>query len=281
MEIDKQIIENARKLEELEAKYIKLMYETKRPETEDEFYDYTFKMFEIGKKAFDIRNEIVEKYPYKTNLQIHDENVKTTLDKIRHNGNYYSISFFKNYIEVLENKTGKSLNYSTTLDDFLRHEKYDELFDDFFSGFNIATYYFEIMRIGPIVSSSHIPEMARQYFDEIRHAYAFELFSACIALCRAMLEMCLFDKLRKKGYFKESKIVEINMVKEDKLHKLIGQAKREHLLNSETQQLAHKVRFAANKIIHPRNKETNSEFHRRNAFDYIQDTVKVIEYLYK
>ena len=120
MEIyEKQIIENARKLEELERDYIKLTYETKKPETKEELHDYAFKMFGIGAEAFYIRNEIVEKYPHKTELQIHDEKVKNTLDKIRRGDNYYSISFFRNFAEALEEKTCKSLGYSTTLDDFL------------------------------------------------------------------------------------------------------------------------------------------------------------------
>lgn len=275
-----KIIEAARKIESLEKEYRRLMYESKTPQNKDELWEYGKKLWLIGSEAFDLKNEIVTEYPNIADLKINDPSVKNTLDKIRSNDTFYSISFYETYSEFLEEKSEKPFDFAFTFEQFLE-TKYDTWHDEFYQRFHLIRNYHAIIRIGPIISSSNIPGKARSYFNEIREAFALELYASCIALCRAAMEMCLFDKLQKKGYFKETKIVKFDPSREDKLYHLINLAKKENLLDYNYHDSANRIRMSANKILHPRGKSSKTASAEKGAFEIILNTIKVIEHLYK
>jgi 3-methyladenine DNA glycosylase AlkD len=152
--------------------------------------------------------------------------------------------------------------YDVSLRDFISDYKFDELFDEFHSWFDLVGYYHAKAKIGPIVSASRISnEQVSTYFDEIKEAYAFGQYRSSIALSRALLEMSLFDKLKRKGAFKQSsnKVVSIDVAKEDSLFKFINQAERFGILNHKMASLAHEVRKSANRVLHLKTADPDSD----------------------
>jgi hypothetical protein len=143
----------------------------------------------------------------------------------------------------------------------------------------VGLYYLAKIKIGPIISSSKIPDNLGAYFEEVKEAYAFGLYRSCVALSRAILEMSLFDKLKRKGFFKEQKVVQMQLEKEDKLSRFINEAKWHKILNPENAELAHKVRDAANRVLH--SKERESKPKEKEALEIIFNTIRVIEWLYR
>jgi hypothetical protein len=220
-----------------------------------------------------IKNEILELFVNRLNVQVFNDSVKETLNKIRNNEQFYCISFYEEYSQRVEEKSGKSLSFAINFEQFL-DAKYDEWYDDFYQRFHPIRYYKEIMTIGPVISSSKIPSDARSYFDEIRECYALELNASAVALCRAVMEMCLTDKLLKKRYYKHPNVVPFN------LPVLINDAKKAGLLDGQTKQMANQIKQSAKKILHPKNVDHKSVFTKMNTFEIITNTIKVIERLY-
>lgn len=274
-----KIIEAARKIDSLEKEFLTLKDESKRLSNKNELKEYTKRLWLIGSEAFDIRNEIIAEYPNITNLQINDPSVKKILEKIRSNDTFDSISFFQKWSEALEEETGERFDFPINFEQYLE-AKFDDWYDEFHQRFHLISYYQSIIEIGPIISSSKIPPEAQSYFDEIREAYAVRLDASAVALCRAVMEMCLFDKLKKKGFFKNKKVVPLDIVRQDNLSYLIRTAKNEKLLDKATKELADQIRISANQILHP--KKTNGQLvsATMGTFQLITDTVKVIEKLY-
>jgi hypothetical protein len=278
--LEKEIWENARKLKKLEKDYLKLLYEHSTPETKEDLWEYAEKLRVIGAEAFDIRNEILESFIGNLNIQVFDDSVKETLNKIRNDEQFYSISFFEEYSKSVEEKSGKSLGHAINFWQFL-DAKSDEWYDDFYQRFHIIGYHQKIATIGPIISSSKIPSEAIVYFDEVRDAYALELYVSAIALCRSVLESSLYNKLKSIGLFKKSKIVQLDTEKQDKLYHLIRIAKQKKLLDYGTTDLANDIRKSANKILHPKKEQGKKSYiSGKEAFIIITNTIKVLEKLY-
>lgn len=277
---EKWINESARKLDRLEKEYMKLMYESGEPTTNEELLKHVTELRNVGADAFDIRNEILVEFPHITNLKIYDSLVKNILKKIREKEKFYSINFYECYSEFVEEKSGKPFDFPINFEQFM-DAKFDDWWDDFHSNYHIPSYYGEIIKIGPIISSASIPDEARSYFSEIREAYAFALYFSAIALCRALMEMCIFDKLSRKGAFQESNIVQFDTAKQDRLYHLIPLARNKGLLNDRTKNLAGRIRRSSNRILHPR-KINKSELRdiKKDALEIIIGTIGVIEKLY-
>ncbi len=193
-------------------------------------------MWLIGAEAFHLRNDIAECFIENMSILVFNDSVKEILIKIREKKKFECIAFYelysKDWLEDSETnkeiliKMRENFDFAIDFEQFLL-AKYDEWFDDFFQRYHPLTYHLEIMAIGPILSSSKIPSRALVYFDEIREVYSLGFYLSAIALCRAVLEMCLFDKLHKK--FPKNKS---NELEKDVLQRLAIRAKKENLLNS-------------------------------------------------
>ena len=278
-----QVAIKVRKFNELEKEFITITYESKKPETKEELENFYMGAFRISSRAFKLRNEIATDFSDVLNIKIYDKEVRETLDKMRRNDKFYSIAFYESLAESWNLKAeSHEEEMDASLEDYLySYSKFDELLEEFHSWFSISAYYYKKIKIGPILSSSHVPESIKSYFGEIRNAYAFGLYKSSIALCRALLEMSLFDKLKKKGAFKEvkTKVTHIDSAKEDNLYRYIFLAKQKRVLNKINVDKAHQVRISANKILHIKDKE--AKIKEKEAFDIILNTVEVIESLYR
>lgn len=281
-EIEKTILTTARRLEILEKEYLKYSYESKKPENEEELENFLMKSIQLAQEAYTIKNEIKLELSKITDLAVHDPQVIRTIDKIKNNKKFYSISFYENIAEML-NKNIENLNeqFGISTREFLMSEKYDELFGDFHTWFDVCSYYSDKMEIGAIISSAIVPRKILPYFNEIRETYAFGQLRASIALCRALLEMVLYDKLDRMGAFK-NKATEppgISPEKEGNLYRYILDAKRRKVLSNDEAYTAHKVKNFCNQILHLKNENVAPKL--SETYRTIVDTISVIESIYR
>ena len=278
---EESILENTRKLNQLEKDFLKFTYESKTPQNKEELDSYFKQAALLSIDAFEVRNKILADFHDITNLTIHDPSVVITLDKIRNNDHFCSISFYEGLADLFNRNTeDQREKWDISIEEYL-HTTFDELFDDFHSGFSVYGYYTAKMKIGPIITSFHVPQNILGYFDEIKETFAFGQYRSTIALCRALLEMTLFDKLNRLKVFKSSnpKITSIDEAKKDNLYEYIHLAKWKRIINHNDVEAAHRVRKSSNGILHIKDRESKPT--EKVTFEIIFDTVKLIESLYR
>jgi len=280
-EIEGRVLGNARKLEKLEKEFLKFTYETSKPKSSEELTAFLGESIRIASEAFAARNEILDDFKDVTELRIIDKQVLKVLDNVRRCDKFYSIAFHENIGEMLNAKTENETDkISITIEDVL-HDKFHDLFSEFHSWFDLIGYYFNRIQIGPIISSSKVPSYLLSYFDELKESYAFGQYKASTALCRTLIEIALYEKLKAKGAFKnkDPKVININVAKEDNLNRYINMAKWEKILSEFSADAAHKIRLTANDVLHV--KEAPRKLDQKFVFDTIISTVNIVEELYR
>ena len=278
---EKQILDNVRKLELLEREFKKFNYETATPRNSDESISFLREIIRIAGEAFTTRNKILEDFKDVTELNIQDKQALGLLDSVRRNDKLYSIAFYENVGGIInadaENQENKM---PTSIEDIL-NDKFEDIFSDFHSWFDVTSYYLAQITIGPIISSFKIPSYLLSYFTEIKETYAFGKYRASVALCRALLEMALYRKLKAKGAFrdKDPKVTSINVAREDNLNRYINMAKWEKILSKDSLDLAHQIRKTANSVLHI--KDSEQQLDKKIVVDSIFATLRILEGLYR
>lgn len=276
---EKRVLQNVRRFEQLEKDFLKFTYETSKPSNGDEIGTFLGEALRIATEAFTVKNEILDDFHDVTELRIHDRHALRLLDSIRHGDKFYSVAFYETMAEMI-NAGNDNVFVPTSLHDVLEL-KLHELFSDFDSWFDLIGYYFNKIRIGPIISSSKVPDRLLAYFDELRETFAFGQYRSSIVLCRALLEMALYEKLKAKGAFKnkDPKVIQIDVAKEDNLNRYINMAKWEHVMQTGSCDMAHEVRKTANAVLHA--KDSEKALNPKDAMEVIFKTLKIIEHLYR
>lgn len=279
-----EIAEAARKFESLERDFLKYTYETSKPSTNDGFLNFFKKSLHIAEQAYQTKQQIVESFCQAIEIRVSDQIVQNVLENIRNDEPFYSITFYENMIEALKEDDSIKDSLPNALDIVadLIDKKWDSLFEDFHSWFSINNYFYAKMKIGPVISSFKVPKHLIVYFNEIRETFAFEQYRAATALCRALLEMCLYQKLNAKKAFssRSSKtVVSLHDAKEDSICKYINMARSYRLLSDNEIDTAHEIRKAANKILHVQ--ESPSLPTEADTLNIIRNTVAILQRLYK
>jgi len=107
----------------------------------------------------------------------------------------------------------------------------------------------------------------------------YECILSCYALCRVIIEVCLQDKLKKKGYLKPKKVIDYSVGKDDSLNHYIYLAKNKaNLLDQNSHKIIKSVQKRANAVLHGniKNKKPDSD----DITELIKDTVTAVEMLY-
>lgn len=272
-------LEKVREFKRMELEFIKYTYETKTPDNKKESEQFMKRAIELAFEAIELRNVILGEMHDVSDIQIIDPEAKMTLDKLRNHERFESLTFAYNLASVLNRKIDKEWDkIKLDLQHYFSFDKYDEIWDDFFSWFYIPEYYYRKAHIGAIITSSKLPKNIIQYFEEIKEAFAFGLDKSCISLSRALLEIALHNKLKTKGLFKPSKRNIIDIAEEDPLNRLIVVSYKKKLLTEELKKLAMEIKEKGNNVLHIKDAQGMSV--RGIAIKTIKDTVKVIEYLY-
>jgi hypothetical protein len=276
---DIYFLEKVREFKKTEQEFIKFNYETKTPGNKKESEEFMHKAIELAFDAVEKRNKILGEMHDVSDIQVNDPEVMLTIEKLRKGERFESLIFAQNLADLLnKNIDNYYEQIKTELKHYFYEDKYDELWEDFNSWFDIPDYYYRKAQIGAIITSLKLPSNIVAYFDEIKEAYAFGLDKSCISLSRALLEIALYEKLKRKGFFKSSKITHIDISKEDPLHRYIFVAHKERLLSIKTKGIAIEIKNRGNRVLHI--KDTKDFSLRGLALKTIKDTVEVIEYLY-
>ena len=275
------IIEKAKELATLDQECIEFSYELKKPQGDDEFENYFLELTTICVRAFDLKNEIQLLLHEATNLSVHDPELEKLLRKIRDDEKLYSVSQYErlaSFINKGTEKGGDKLDVDSS-DFILSHP---EAFQDFHGEVDYVSYFTRSMKVGALISRRKIPEVGLAYFREIKDSFGFGLYRSSIALCRAMLETVYFDTLKRRDYLSpnNSKIVKIDLAKEDRLFRMIKDAYKMQLIDYGTKEEAFDVKNKSNTmVLHA--KDQQQDITEALTFEIIGKTINVVERLYE
>lgn len=223
-------------------------------------------MFEISKKVYDYRIRGKELLLESNNiLKINeDDRIIDAMKQIRDDKKNLSIIF---YDEVM----GRKSYYFEEMDESLK--------DKFFEQFSSIEYAINKIELKPIIVADKYSGFLEEYFEEIIRAYSFDMDIALIALCRAVLEISITDKLESnKNYQKDIKDRRID--KCSILAELINRALKYKVLNNEMTELTKSLKNYANDALHISAADQNSRKKKKANYKIIKDIINVVEYLY-
>jgi hypothetical protein len=213
-------------------------------------------------------------------IRIENENVRNILKNIREDKQLKCIEAYNTLIEHIRAKkqTKSELN-----EPGFAERNWDILFETYHSRFDINTYFYDKLRVGPIITNSTLPNALKDYFSELKEAYAYGLNKACVALCRMLLEISFSDCLKNETEYKNATI--INRAAKDKpafefsLYENINIAQSLNLIPEDFARKAHTVRCSGNRVVHIEEKRTKNK--PINTMEMIKDTIAIIEMLYR
>ena len=270
-----EIVRKVERLFDTEQQYLKLIKSSDSGDAK--------KIIELITRAVSLMNEIklalTEHDP--DSLEIENDNLRNTLRKVREGERIESVEAYETLREYLKSKSINEDASELETSDFVENY-WNDLFDIYHSRFDINSYFYGKLEVGPIITSSSLPPALKDYFSELREAYAYGLYKACIALCKMILEIGFADCLSKiKEYNNAS---ELNKIAKNKpnfefgLFENINIASSLKIIPEDLAKKADDVRLIGNKIVHF--KATNSKEKLRNTFEVIKDTITIIEALY-
>lgn len=264
----------AKELFEIEQHYLKII----NLKTELDFEESISLIFKALKIVEDLNFCIVEQDP--SNLETVEDNIRNTLKMVRNGKGLKCIDAYETLKEYLKPNMGALNNQGADERNFVENN-WDSLFDIFHSCFDINSYFQNKLKIGPLITSSSVPNELKSNFVELKEAYAYGLGNACVALCRMLIEIGYADVLSKFSDYKDA--LKINRVAKDKakfefsLFENINIASSLNLISQELAEKSHKIRMAGNDIIHT-NKSVNHK--ESDPADIIESTVQVLETIY-
>ncbi len=215
-------------------------------------------------------------------FEIEDDEIRIALKNIREGRGFESVSAYNTLRNYLKSK-GINNEDSVSEGEEALEGRWDELFGLFHARFDINSYFFGKLKVGPIITAASLPIALSNYFSELREAYAFGLYNSCLALCRMLLEMGLADTLSKIDKYKDAS--DMNRKAKDKpsyefgLFENINIASSLKLLSNELTHKAHGVRLTGNRIVH--SKGLNTRPKSLDTLQIIKDTVAIVEALYQ
>jgi hypothetical protein len=120
-----------------------------------------------------------------------------------------------------------------------------------------------------------LPDIFLHHLDKLKECYALSLFEATIIFCRSVIEVGVFETLKRKGKIKSDK--KVADIGEYSLKDLMMRIKP--FVYQGNWEKGREVIKHANKILHSkRNKIVVSE---NEAYDSIKDTIAIIEELFQ
>jgi len=178
----KKLVEKVKRLIKTEKRYLKLI----KSEDSREASVIIRLIIEAVSLINEIKLAITEHDP--DSLKIDDDEIRNTLKLIREDKPFIIAEAYKTLIEHLRPSS------TADLSDFVGNYS-DRLFELFHSKFDIYSYFYDKLQIGPLITSSSLPSALKNCFYELKEAYAYGLYKACVALCRMLLEIGFADCL--------------------------------------------------------------------------------------
>lgn len=286
MEIS-HLIQQAKKFGQLERECSELTYESAIPQSLTEMHEYLLELMTLCHTGFNLWNEIKIGLGENTTVQTSDLKVREILQQIRDDGDFFLIRRYRSLADSL-NTHIEDINerYLTSTEDFIR-SKWDDPLEDHDSLLDAwdvwRDHKYRKVQVGCIVVTHHPDKAIDGYYSEIRDAYAFGLRKACIVLCRALIELVLYDILDRRGKLGKPGAVDYKTGREQRFYLgyLINQAVNCRVLSPEGKARAFRVKKAAEQVIHLRDRGKQDEIELDDVlvFQVIRDTVGVVEAL--
>lgn len=265
---------------EVEQKFIQYSFQFLNPKDRGQATDLFREATRLSFDAVELKNTILGEIHNVDELESIDLDAKDTLNKLRNNERFESLSFAEKIADLFNLNFEKPWELiETKLNSHFSGETDDELWKEFSAWFYIPEYYYRTALIGVDAAFTRLPDNINKYLQEIKEAFAFGLEKSSISLCRALLEIALLDKLKKNGAFNEGYVTTINLAKEDPLERYITVSFKLDILNDNNKELAHRIRKNADNVLHINNTEFFSV--TGLALKTISDTMKIIEQLYR
>lgn len=186
----KDLADGVRKLKHLDRQCIELSYEHAKPTDATDLKEYLVELFALCYEAFALWNDIKQYMGEASSIKVHDRDIRCSLKRIKDDRELYVIRQYRSLVGLLN--TSGEREFEESLDEYL-FSKFDELFREFHVWFDYVEFYRRKAQAGCIIVPFHNKSSIDKYYSEIRDAFSFGLFRASIALCRALLELVLFD----------------------------------------------------------------------------------------
>jgi len=211
-----------------------------------------------------------------TSLQLDDPQLIDLFNKVRNGKKFHSISGYHLIYQELITDTDDSTNFSGDITDLIETmpENLDEKFHEIYSTWQ---YSLERIAIGPILVNDKIPNWIVKYFNEIREAFAFQLYRSCLALCRSLLEVLLFESIKDTKYYNQLKSEKRSQGRHLCLVDYTIIAYNNNLIDKETVQDIDQIREWAKTVLHKGSQKY--KLNRDEVYKYIKNTVNVVEQL--
>jgi hypothetical protein len=214
-------------------------------------------------------------------LEIQDNNIRIALKRINGGEKFRSVIAYETILRFLKEKSNENTSdYEPP--DFIS-DYWNELFRIFHSRFDINSYFYSKLEIGPLITSVSVSPTLKEYFAELREAYAHGLYKSCVAICRTLLEVSLKDGLSKiEKYRNTTDILKMGKNKADfefSLFENISIAYSLGLVSKDLKEKANTIRTQGNKIVH--SKDGNSKEKQTNVYEIVKNTIEIIESLYR
>jgi hypothetical protein len=157
-------------------------------------------------------------------------------------------------------------------------EDWEEI--DSYSSFDRAyyinpDYYRRGNEVGSIISGQSLPENFIYNLDKLKECYQLGLFEATTVYCRNVIELAMFESLKRRGKIKSGK--NLDDIAEYSLKEIMRRIKP--FVCRDNHEQAYKVVLNANNVLHSkRDKIVVSE---DEAYDSIKTSFAIIEELFK
>lgn len=270
-----KLVERIRRLDYLDRQCIELSYEHAKPTDAIALREYFLELFSLCDEAFTLWNEIKLGMAEVPSRSIPDKRIGCILEKVKHDKHLYVIRKYMSLINMLHNSGNGG--FEESLDDYLLN-RFDELFEKFHISFDYVVFYRRKAQVGCIVVPFHNNPLIDKYYAEISDAFSFGLFKSSIALCRALLELVLYDELAKRKIIKKTNMLNIETQKQEDVNlvRMINKASDLRLMSNSSKSTAHRVRKSANDVLHQTSsmEETTTE---EIAFEVIRGTTAAVE----
>jgi hypothetical protein len=263
--MDKEFVEKCYKINELEKDFISGW---------DDYMEWN-DLYDIGEEVYKLYCEI-KTYISKVNFEnTTDYRVIDAVKKVN-NDRFISLRFYRDETNEINKNCKKKFSCTYSDNIFSNFMQCKISIEDCYSTIG----YFEgLSEVGLIITSTKINNKAiHEYFREIKECFALGRMIPCLIICRALLEVSYFSKLKSWGLARNDEPPSIYS-KYDGLMNMISQANLHNRINKKIKDYSIEVNRSVNLILH-RKTDGPALIDKEFMLDKIRKTVEVLEFIY-
>lgn len=197
-------IDNLSRLSQIEDE-LKESIKTTTLISKDELSTKIKGLLTLSFEFLDKRDKIKKEFASISSITIKDKKLRTILEKISLNKDFYADYIIKSLEQVTGEKSHFESLHGDNIDiDNLDWAQLDEIAsNELYSWWGPYDYIWGLVEIGILVVGVSIPSNLSTFLNEARHCYAFKQYNAVFSLCRTLLESSMRDVGIRKGKIKK------------------------------------------------------------------------------